>query len=211
MKLNPASTRYLQISMVALCLVFTGYLIYELSRDYILSGYGKGGASALETRIADQTPAMTVRPISDYAVILDRPLFSKDRKPYVPVEQSVPTHFTVKNIKDNRNNMDSYLLTAIIITDDKRIALIKSNRGKFFRLGVGEDIGGWTLSRVEPHEVSLTRGSETKTLELQVIKSPNPADNITHLARPSPARNGTRNGSVTPKPANESSVPSPTD
>ena len=115
MKLNRASTRFLQISMVALCLVFTGYLIYELSRDYILSGYGKGGASALETRIADQTPAMTVRPISDYAVILDRPLFSKDRKPYVPVEQSVPTHFTVKNIKDNAQLTYRYKLWTIFL------------------------------------------------------------------------------------------------
>lgn len=192
MKLSPESVKSLQISLGLLCFVFIVTLIYELSRGYTLVGYLEDGEPPHQKPLSEYQGKPDIRPISEYTAIIERPLFSDDRRPYVPPEQPVPMPIADNKPGINPKNTDDYLLTAVIITRDDRIALLQSNRGKAItKLGVGETIAGWTLAAVEPHEVTLTRGSDKKTLALEVIKSPVQAPGTGHGNRASRAQDNT--------------------
>jgi len=66
-----------------------------------------------------------------------------------------------------------YLLSAIVITKDKRIALIQSDHIKEpQKIALGEILDGWTLSNIQPRQVTLERNGEIRKLNLGIISSP---------------------------------------
>ncbi len=112
--------------------------------------------------------------INDYKEVTQRPLFQKDRRPFVlevtnktaknnapPIKKKIPSK-AVEQIK----------LNAIIITNEKRIAILLNDRDKTLqRTHVGDVFTGWTLEDVQSHQVILVKGDETKTIELEVTPS----------------------------------------
>lgn len=208
MKLNRTSTRLLQITMLVLCLVCTVTLFYELNRDYSLFGYPYINGKTVNTSVADYTAKADITPLGHYNIILDRPLFSEDRRAHIYGAGTV-SKSAMGNPDVNSGNLDDYLLTAVIITENNRMALLKPKSGKPLKVGVGETIFGWTLTNVEPHEISLNRGSETRTLELQIIKSPNQGIHALSKERQASDRKLSEDGSIEPIHVNESNVPGP--
>ena len=65
--------------------------------------------------------------------------------------------------------LNEYFLSAIIITNNKRIALLKSKRNKRLqKLNEGDELNGWTLTDIQPAQVSLLKGTEIKLMDLEV-------------------------------------------
>ena len=171
MKLNRDSTKYLQIIMLALCIVFTGDLIYELNRNYTLSATNEDAVTSIGNTSFNRRKTTPSRPVSDYSVIIERPLFTEDRRPDISAGEPVSTPTADANRNNILNGGNDHLLSAVIITENNRMALLRSGRDNSYKkLGIGEVIDGWTLASIEAHEITINRGTETRTLKLKEIK-----------------------------------------
>jgi len=172
MKMSRTSGKYIQTLLLCLCIFFAWALWMELSRDYSLPRLEQM-TDKPEASISSTDQGLVLPSLSDYAAIIERPLFVENRQPYVEDETVVETKNPVKNARDRRKIKDNFLLSAVIITNEKRIALIQSGRGrKIQKVYLGEAIDDWTLTDVQTGEISLSKGNEVKKLELLVKSSP---------------------------------------
>ena len=76
-------------------------------------------------------------------------LFRDPTRPYTarPTYASVPSRFKVN---------------AIIVSDDRRLAIVNGRR-----VGVGDSVGGATVTAIKKHELTLDVGGEARTLRLR--------------------------------------------
>lgn len=165
--------KYLQMILVGLCGVFLLTLTLELTLPVKLEKGGdpaaEQGSEADETE-AIQTRAEAIPTLSEYREIIERPLFRPDRRPFVL--EKVATEPVETPTREPRRQEEIFTLSAVIITDDKRLALIEHGRArKLKRVMQGEVLNGWQIDRVFPNQVTIQRGSETRTLELKVNPS----------------------------------------
>jgi hypothetical protein len=189
MKLDPATEHRLQQGLLVLAIVLAIATIAEIliSRGPATSTQADDPAGP--ARVVAQ--ASGPPPLEDYAVIIERPLFFETRHPYAP-EQIVEAG-PVRS-----EPAPALALSAIVIADDRRIAIVEAGRNDVQRLRPGESIQGWTLTGVEAQRATFTRGGETMTLELTV-----PAAANTPGARRPPVE------SEPPKPDTEAAEASP--
>ena len=110
------------------------------------------GSTTAATQVPDLPPELqfSMRPVEDFDAILERPLFSPNRRPpAIEALESPPPNSDV-----------TFTLKGILIDEDVRIALFRAQRNKkILRLREGDMIEGWTLVRIERHSVSLARGA----------------------------------------------------
>ncbi|HEX7236846.1 MAG TPA: hypothetical protein VF405_07790, partial [Gammaproteobacteria bacterium] len=117
---------------------------------------------------ADQQPAeieqaaddsVPVGPLSDYLSISEHPLFTYDRRPFVMVVAAAPVPVGPRV---------EFELTAVVITRDTRIALLRSNLTPTVRrVALNQSIDGWTLAEVTPDSVVLRQSEVTVTVPLR--------------------------------------------
>jgi hypothetical protein len=88
-------------------------------------------------------------------VALARPLFSSTRR---PPQSAAADSVTNSDLADMR-------LTGIVTEPDHHVAIFAVNGAKPLRLSEGEDVSGWRIDSITPHEVSLSGPGGTKTLE----------------------------------------------
>ena len=118
-----------------------------------------GKASALASSSLDQ--------------FVSRPLFLARRRavaaraPIVAVEVAIPE--PVKEIPRL-----SGLLTGVILSNERRAALIRVDDANAVSISEGESLGSWTLSEVSPDHVTFRLGTNTQILHF-----------VTHGAEPS--------------------------
>ena len=76
-------------------------------------------------------------------------LFRDPTRPYTarPTYASVPSQFRVN---------------AIIVSDDRRLAIVNGRR-----VGVGDSVGGATVTTITKHELTLDVDGEVRTLRLK--------------------------------------------
>jgi hypothetical protein len=171
MRLVPKTARYLQSFLLGLSAILAVYLLVALNRDYVLQGDADEPAASVGIAETTANQPSDLPPIEEFAAIVERPLFMMDRKPYVP--GIAETEQPQTPVNQNSLSNEQYLLSAIIISEDKRLALLtKQSDSKLYKLGVGESIDGWTIQDIQTREVSLNRGTESRKLELMVNTSP---------------------------------------
>lgn len=111
------------------------------------------------SRPADTTSAVRRQPSTRLeellAVALARPLFSSTRR---PPQSASADNVTNSDLADMR-------LTGIVTEPDHHVAIFAVNGAKPLRLSEGEDVSGWRIDSITPHEVSLSGPGGTKTLE----------------------------------------------
>jgi hypothetical protein len=111
----------------------------------------------------------TIPDSSEFDEIVKRPLFNDDRLPFVYV---APEKSDKKNKKIPEKPVAQFRLNAVVITPEKQIAIIQSSKNKEMnRISLGESIDDWELSEVTNHSVQLKKGSQIKTLELEIKTS----------------------------------------
>lgn len=173
--LQPITIKALRISMIGLSLVFITSFIIESQQPEQLTTEGSSDPGS--NKQAGYTSEIErISNIDDFSAIIERPLFSVTRRPVeINIEQDTASNtvqqITPANTRDTNN--EEFLLSGIIITDQERFAFIESKRGRTTtKLGIGENISGWTLTTIESHTATLSRGAESRNLQLEVKKSP---------------------------------------
>jgi hypothetical protein len=172
-------SRYLQLFFGGLCFVFVLVVILDTNRDYELTAAGESENQAIEgnQQTAGEAALVSAKPLGDYDQIIERPLFMQDRRPYVAEGLAQTPQKNRRQKPTARIAQDEYILSAVIITSKKRIALLQSQREKKLqKLHQGDELDGWTLTDIQPAWVSLKKGAEIKQLDLTVKGSPPATD-----------------------------------
>ena len=175
-KLNPKASSYFQRLLVVLCGVLLLSIVYELVRPYQFF-------PAVPSTVQDKQPVIetlqfnanrTALSTEAFSEIIDRPLFMANRRPYVaPVSTDAKKRKGLHQTEPDILTLIS--LSAIVITNEKRIALIEDNRtGKLQQLHLGEMYEGWTLKDVGTYSIAMQKGPDTRSMELVVKPSPTP-------------------------------------
>ena len=116
-------------------------------------------ANALTEQAAPELPEFDLPPLTEYATLMERPLFSSTRRPIVVEGNSAQAPVTQQGL--------DVALTGVIIADESKVALIVPRNGvKPLRLSEGESYQGWTLSEVEAEGVIFRQGGRAQILEL---------------------------------------------
>jgi len=162
--------------LLAGCLIFGAVVLLELE-----PAATDTAAPNEVSRPADTTSAVRRQPSTRLeellAVALARPLFSSTRRP----PQSAPA--------DNVTNSDlaDMRLTGIVTEPDHHVAIFAVNGAKPLRLSEGEDVSGWRIDSITPHEVSLSGPGGTKTLapklDPNLVQQPGPTPAVNSAAR----------------------------
>jgi len=174
MKVQQVINKYSQVLLLCLCVFLAWILWLDLNRDYSMSLPDKViSETVIGPEPSEKLPGKELSPLSDYVQIIERPLFRKDRRPFVPDESVVDEKKQKRKSSVSRMKPDELHLSAVIITNETRIALIQSGRNKKIqKVILGEVIDDWTLDDVQPGLISLKKGDEVKTLELLIKSSP---------------------------------------
>ena len=126
MSTSAKTSRNIQFALLGLNFVFVLIIILELTRDYEVA-VNDGTDTQLTVSNNIIAPDTSLKPLDEYEQIIERPLFTQYRRPFAATV--VETLQRPRRGKANtRKTQDQYLLSAIVITDDKRIALLQSKK-----------------------------------------------------------------------------------
>ena len=150
-----------------LCL-FLGIFIY------LQTGTDRSGGMTIETAAVEpaKIPALPAArafqmpPIEDFGETLDRPLFSKIRRPPAP---DAPAEEPEKKQKVKVR------LAGVVISPKERVALVQGPRGRdITRLREGQEIEGWVLESILADRIVLRFGElrEEVKIEGEVRRAP---------------------------------------
>jgi len=159
MKLNPAAERRLQQGLLTVAAILAIWTVAEILIGYSPETGAPAAGSVPSTSAV--APGSELPPLEDYSAIVERPLFFETRRPYEAAR--------VAEVAPVRSEpAPELVLSAVIIADDRRIAIVEAGRNDVHRLVPGESVQGWTLTGIEAQRATFTRGSEILTLELTV-------------------------------------------
>ncbi|NKB39020.1 MAG: hypothetical protein GKR93_17955 [Gammaproteobacteria bacterium] len=172
---------YFNLVLACLCFCLLIVMVIDLNRDFILPPTKISNVQQQEKYILKKNSHLKapIKPIDAYERIVTRPLFMDNRRP--PVAKKVIAK--TKEPKKQRESQEEFLLSAIFITEDKRISLLQSkNSKKLHKVFQGDDLNGWKVTAIEPRLVSLKRGGEVRKLELMVKTSKYSANEMNDVA-----------------------------
>lgn len=149
-------------SKLLLLAMLNALLLLLLFYEYISLQQLEGTAFASENSpvsewsVPQREPAIN-RSIDDYAAVIARPLFNKERRP-VAKEQSA----------DSDADAEAFILVGVVLTTEQQVAIIYSKSQKRpVKVSLWGWIEGWRLLSVEAQQVSLRNGNRSLTLALQ--------------------------------------------
>lgn len=175
-ELNPQTLRCIKGFLSTLCGLLFLFMVYEMGRPYKFFSTTPAIEPDIETVMDTQydRTIKSVPPEEVFSEITERPLFMEDRRPFVaPVSTQTGKRKRPRQTEPDILTLIS--LSAIVITKDKRIALIEDNRTrKLHQLRQGERFSGWTLTDIGTNSVAMRKGPNTRNLEL-VVKPPRTA------------------------------------
>ena len=170
MKLKPHVRRLLQGFLLLLCLLFSGYTLYELLRPYPLRVTGPAPPREGPAVPLGEAPAGTALPPLDaFAEVVERPLFRQDRRPFVP-----PPPRTGPAARPETH--EQVRLSAVVMIGDLQLALVYTERDpKLQKLRAGQSYKGWRLVEIHDKSITLERGGQVTRVGLKVAPSRVPA------------------------------------
>ena len=158
--------RTTRLTLVALCVMSSAFMVYEWVRPYRLSADPRLLAPDASTPAEPATPAnRPVASLDTFSEITARPLFREGRRPVPPAAPTVP-----ERRRDTGADITSQIsLSAIVINKDERVALIEGKQDrKLQQLKEGEKFNGWTLNRIRADNITMQKGQETRQIALTV-------------------------------------------
>lgn len=173
----PLQLTALERIAIAVATMSVATLLLELTWPHALEPPARAESAPAE--IAQTDEAVRVGALSDYLSISQRPLFMYDRKPFVFVAEAAPVKVGPRV---------EFELTALIITSDTRLALLRSNLTPAVqRVALNQTIDGWMLSEVRSDSVVLRQNEAAVTVPLRPDLG---AARSGHAARIDPAVSG---------------------
>lgn len=164
--MRPRSSNWLLLSLV----VLSGLVAFELH-------YGVGARSAGPALGQGGAPVEAVPSVlfalaerDRYSETLERPLFMPNRQP----PGDAPA-LSMQAPRAARPNAKRYALSAIIIVDDERIALLTDTAtGGLNRVREGESVAGWQVEEINEDSAVLSNGDTREELSLRIFGAPPP-------------------------------------
>ncbi len=133
-----------------------------------------------------EKPVFSFPAMGEFSQIALRPLFTVTRRPPAPLVETK----TEPEKATQPTSLKKYLLTAVVITEDQRLAMFRdTSTGSFFRRAEGGEIDGWLVEEVLPDEVVISNEGVTERLVLRRYKPP-PASSRAAKSKAEPDKNG---------------------
>jgi hypothetical protein len=140
-------------------------------------GVGKGSAGRSPADATGTSPATAPGPLfaladrDSFSETLSRPLFMPNRQPVG--DAAAPA--AAPAARAARPNANRYTLSAVIIIDDERIALVTDTAtGGSSRVREGESLAGWQVKAIRDDSAVLSNGDTTEELSLRTFAPPAP-------------------------------------
>jgi type II secretory pathway component PulC len=148
--------------LLALCGTLGALVAYELWAPLAAPDVPHLNAAALVLAAPAAMPVMA--PASTFSIIVERPLFDAQRKKFV-APKSAQTDAGAPPPLPN------IALVGIIIDNEKSLAILRSADAAFASsLAVGDSVGAWRLSAIQPDRVILTAGPNRNEIRLDASK-----------------------------------------
>jgi hypothetical protein len=154
---------------------------YELRRAPALSLPPAAPEQTAPSLSPLEVPPDVISSIAAYDAIVERPLFSPDRRPELPEVVTVQTDNSEP--EEGLVEIDGFRLTAVLRDADRTTVLIEDRTGKTLSLHAGERLGNWQLDEILDDRVVLIADGRSETLLVYDFSEP---------AAGAPARRGYR-------------------
>jgi hypothetical protein len=165
--MHARSSGWLLLTLMVLAALLAAELHFEL-------GAGAGGQSIHGGRAparASPAPLFTLADRASFTETLTRPLFMPNREPLAAESAAA-----LPAPRAARPNANRYALSAIIIVDNERIALLKDTAtGGVSRVREGDSLAGWRVEEIHAAGAVLSNGDTREELVLRTFGAPTPA------------------------------------
>lgn len=172
---------------VALALVAVG-AAYRATTAWLQLGSpvdvsGDAEMSATEAQPPIGQVALSLPPIEEFQVVVERPLFSPDRRPPQPAppepesaaEVEAPAAEAIAPPEPPPPPPISFTLVGIVMFGDQRVALLQPlDGGKAVQLREGEEFAGWTAALIDRERAVFRNAYSEEELRLD-FRAPLPA------------------------------------
>jgi len=99
-------------------------------------------------------------PLTEFAEITDRPLFSPSRRPPVRERKAAPKPVVAAAPTPKRIDTGQYQLLGVVIEDERRVALLRSLRTRTIEVvSEGETLDAWTVAKIGAESITLVQGN----------------------------------------------------
>lgn len=161
------STGWLLLTLVVLAAATAAELHYGVGK-----GSGRPTADAAGARaVAPPAPLFALADRETFSETTARPLFMPNRQPGGAAEAPAQAPAA----RAARPNANRYALSAIIIVDDERIALVTDTAtGGSSRVREGETLAGWQVEAIHDDGAVLSNGDTREELPLRTFAAPAP-------------------------------------
>lgn len=150
---------------LVLCVLLCGALVAQvwLIQPPVIAPPPSANPSGEEPEVSIDPP---VEPdaLARYQEIVERPLFSRNRRPPVEIEEEEPEEEVVE---EEPLEPLKGVLQAVIATEGKRLALLEDDDGDMHWLRPGEAIQGWMLEEINAGSAVFVHDGEQQTLRLR--------------------------------------------
>lgn len=166
------TTRWTRLAAAA-CLLSGGLLAFQLWRSDppIVAASSQQPPADLtsEFGVAEETVAGTgLRPQEDYIEVVERPLFSRSRRP-APPEDAKPGAGTAGGEEDTAARI---ALNGIVLTGTHRVALLRfDNDPKVMHVSEGQEAGGWLIEKIRADRIVVRRAQQESEIVLDYKKN----------------------------------------
>lgn len=166
------------IGWLLLCVVGLAALVSAELHYQVGTGSGRHAAgNAAPTSATVPVPLFSLEDREKLSDTITRPLFMPNRQPQVAAVADAPR----ADSRAPRPKANRYALSAIIIVDDERVALLTDTAtGGLSRVREGESLAGWQVEEINESGAVLSNGDTREELALRSFSAP--------TAQPTPRR-----------------------
>ncbi len=143
--------------LLGVCLALAVFVVVQVQMEAPGPAPSGVGAGTPPLAALPAQPSYTMAPMEDFSGILERPLFSPNRRP--PAEGLATVAAREPELQ--------VTLVGVIISSEEQIAIVKLKDGnRFARLSLGDSFQGWILDSIEPSRITFRRGDVEEHVEL---------------------------------------------
>ncbi len=155
----PRRRRRTPALLLLLCIVLAGAIYVEAAQPSAPEAAAVTAASAVPERNRPQDPSFSMPPLSTYAEVVSRPLFTSTRRPSTDASTS--------------DRQTAFILIGIVISPAERHALVSHGAPPHVeRLAEGQNLEGWTIKEILPDRIVIAQGDNE--LDVKPAATPTP-------------------------------------
>ncbi|MFK7794666.1 MAG: hypothetical protein AB8B89_04895 [Gammaproteobacteria bacterium] len=179
--------------LLILCLILSAMIFYQF-RYYSNNDFQVAlGSKVSIDDLSIPAENKTLKSIRAYSEIIERPLFSKDRKPPAILSNDAADSIDIGELRD-------LTLYGVVISNDKRYAIIDNAGDGAEHIEIGHVFKGWNVSAINADSVKF----ESSKGQYELFISPNESDKKSGIKKS--YRNNSQSSKASSKPELRSAI-----